>query len=301
MPRAVRRQERKRNRRSGGNPLKRSLVFALAVLLFPAIHAFGAQCPPFGAFYDTRGAVCGRVFKVASNGTRQIDTQYEVKFCSTDTRKDPWCGLPGRRTFTQWVSNPWPNAFTEEWYNTNFSGDYGPLEYEVYAWSYYDSSPFGSEWVPIRRVTINDMAAPGGYVELYLPPRPLSPSPVYPYDGASNVPDNMTVKWQSGKDAERTSYPTTYQIWFKYWPYGGTEPADFSLSASGMPCNPDGTGVCTTNVTGMSHGNWRWKVVADMDVSSVIPYYEPVRVFSTTSNVASFTVGLDYRPPGCCR
>ena len=120
---------------------------------------------------------------------------------------------------------------------------------------------------------------------------PLQPNPVYPSDGLQGVATNFPVYWRDGLDParSRSSWPVTYAIYFKYWPFGGNEPAGYTLSVGAQPCNPASPGICATFVQGMLGGNYRWYVVANMDVSASTGISNSI--LSTQSNIATFTVG----------
>jgi hypothetical protein len=126
---------------------------------------------------------------------------------------------------------------------------------------------------------------------------PLPPNPVYPDDGLLNVPSSFNVRWSDGLDASRTNprWPVTYAIHYKSWPIGGVEPADYTLFSDGLPCNPDSTGVCTMAVSGISAGNYRWYVVANMDVSASTGIANSI--LSTQGSAAFFSEAAQPLPP----
>jgi hypothetical protein len=123
---------------------------------------------------------------------------------------------------------------------------------------------------------------------------PLPPNPVYPGDGSLHVPASFTLRWNDGLDSSRRSpqWPVTYAIYYKAWNYGATEPASYFFFGSGFQCNPDSSGACTLSVSNVAAGNYRWYVVANMDVS--ISTGVPNSILSTQSTVAFFTIG--YQP-----
>ena len=120
---------------------------------------------------------------------------------------------------------------------------------------------------------------------------PLAPNPVYPGNGLANVPASFTLRWNSGLDAQRTNpqWPVTYAVYYKWWPSGGTEPSSYSLFASGLPCSPDSSGVCTMAVSGTGAGIYRYYVVANMNVSASTGVANSI--LSTQSAPAFFTTG----------
>lgn len=123
---------------------------------------------------------------------------------------------------------------------------------------------------------------------------PLPPNPVYPSDGLVSVPSNFTLRWNSGLDAARTSpsWPVTYAIYYKYWAYGGAEPASYSPMGNSIPCNPDSTGTCTMPVSGLAGGNYRFYIVANMNVSATTGVSNSI--LSTPSSAVHFAEG--YQP-----
>jgi hypothetical protein len=131
-------------------------------------------------------------------------------------------------------------------------------------------------------------------VSLYPPPRPLPPTTIYPGNGTHHITTGYLVQWYSGIDAHRTAWPTTWEVWFKYWGFGQPEPPYFSLSRDNMPCHDDGSGPdangnCSTFVVDPPPpGNWKWFVRARMDVSASVPWYIGTTHFTTDSPVTYF-------------
>jgi hypothetical protein len=133
-----------------------------------------------------------------------------------------------------------------------------------------------------------------GYQPISTIPAPLPPNPIYPGDGALNVSSSFPVRWNDGLDASRRNplWPVTYAIYYKYWPFGGFEPANYTLVVAAQPCNSVTFGTCETFVTGEPDGNFRWYVIANMDVSASTGISNSI--LSTQSSIATFTVG---QPP----
>jgi len=131
-----------------------------------------------------------------------------------------------------------------------------------------------------------------GYQLIGTIPQPLPPNPLYPSDGLQHVSSSFPVRWSDGLDASRRNpfplWPVTYAIYYKYWPYGGIEPTNYTLVAPNQPCNSVTPGTCETSVTGELDGNYRWKVVANMDVSASTGRPD---ILKTESSVATFTIG----------
>jgi hypothetical protein len=130
-----------------------------------------------------------------------------------------------------------------------------------------------------------------GYQPISTIPAPLPPNPIYPGDGALNVSSSFPVRWNDGLDTARRNplWPVTYAIYYKYWPFGGFEPANYTLVVAAQPCNSVTFGTCETFVTGEPDGNFRWYVIANMDVSLFTGI--PNSILSMQSSIATFTVG----------
>jgi hypothetical protein len=130
-----------------------------------------------------------------------------------------------------------------------------------------------------------------GYQPISTIPPPLPPTPVYPNDGLQGAPSSFPVRWNDGLDPSRRNgqYPTTYALYYKYWPFGGVEPSNYTLVVAAQPCNAQVTGICETFVSGEPNGNFRWYMIANMDVSLFTGV--PNSILSTQSSVATFTVG----------
>lgn len=269
----------------------RGFIFGLTVLL--SLYAYAGTCPNTGISPDPAGAVCGAVYKLAVTGLQNVQSSYSVGFCRVDA------GLTCKSGYTVWSADGY-GTYSWTSFLANGGTDHSASPYytwNAYAWN--DADMYGSHTVPIAQISFPSLGATG--VQLYVPPRPLSPDPIYPNDGATGVSPDFTLKWKDGLDAARrtSSWPTTYAIYYKYWPFGGTEPAAYSLAVSNQPCNPNPIGTCTTPETGISAGNWRWYVVAQMDVSASTGI--PGSIFTTQSSVAYFTVGYPPTPvyQGC--
>jgi len=130
-----------------------------------------------------------------------------------------------------------------------------------------------------------------GYQPISTIPAPLPPNPVYPTDGTLQVPSSFTLRWNDGLDASRRNpaWPVTYNIYYKFWSFGSTEPTSYTVDGSPHACNPDSTGACIRPVPSIGNGNYRWYVVANMDVSQSTGVANSV--LSTQGSVAFFTVG----------
>jgi hypothetical protein len=257
---------------------KLSLLLAVstAVLVFPV----AAQAYCVGVSPWTTGHVCGSIAKLKATGWKPAGPTV-VLLCPRGSHSN----CKGTTTTTQLdgYGKPYQN-FTI----TNFSQYYNLTSYrdfDIYLYATSSTDYWGSEDAVHGIVTIGPLGLDGN--SWAMAPRPLPPTPVYP--SGTSVPNNYTVRWKSGLDADRTRYPTTYEVWFKYWPFGATEPSSWSLSAVGLPCHANGSGPdfnneCSTYVAGpQPAGNWKWFVVADANMSSVIVNPGVTTVFATES------------------
>ena len=129
----------------------------------------------------------------------------------------------------------------------------------------------------------------GGYCGMIS--KPEAPTPVYPNDGVLHVSSNFPVRWNDGLSGTlaNPNHPATYSIFYKYWPYGGVEPPNYTLVVSGQQCNPDSPGICSTAVTGEPDGTFRWYVEGDLDTSP--PPHSTPSFVRTQSSVSTFTIG----------
>ena len=252
---------------------------AAALVLPTAAHAI---C--YGVVQPT-GNVCGDLYRLRASGWKEAGpstvllcprgSKTNCKGAATTLHYDGW-GRP--------VQNFTIAGFVQ------YYGYTGYRDFDIYLYGNSSTDYWGSPDAVHGVISIGQYGLDTSFAMV---PRPLPPTPVYPT--GTSVPNNYTVRWKSGLDADRTRYPTTYQVWFKYWPFGGTEPANWSLSAAGLPCHSNGSGPdinneCSTYVAGpQSEGNWKWYVIADANVSSVIVNPSvAVTYFSTQSPSVSF-------------
>ena len=250
-----------------------------------------ASCHGDTSGYPPDGTVCGDVFRQGFNGyyyySKAADVSY-VKICPADYYPfSASCSTVQTSTKQDGYYNP-VQAFIFPRFRENATSS---ADFDLYAWSASSNDPWGSSDKPIRRISVDRY----GLVDMsvYMPPRPLDPTPLYP--SGSAVGSSYTVRWNSGIDTDRSPYPVNYEVWYKYWPFGGTEPAGYSLSRANMPCHDNGTGPdayneCSTYVAGpQPAGNWKWYVVANLNVSSAVYYGFPNTFFTTQSNGLYFT------------
>lgn len=233
------------------------------------------------------GHICGTVNRLRYAGYYYPQTASisYVKICPAGTSSSSFsCSTTNTSAYSDGSGNP-VQAFVFR--NYRF-GATSYADFDLYAWGYYSNDYWGSSTKPIRRISVSGTGLEG--ISMNMPPRPLDPTPLYPI--GVNVPDHYTVRWRSGIDRDRSPYPANYEVWFKYWPDGGAEPANWTLSAANMPCHQNGSGPdanseCSTYVVGpQPPGNWRWYVVANLNVSSVI--YFPNTFFTTQSGGVYF-------------
>jgi hypothetical protein len=261
----------------------------LRKFLFPLLLAGAAFCLPTVARAacpgDTdpltptpNGTVCGSLswlgYKPTTGYYDKPANYMYVQICPANS----FSGCKTTRTY------PFTDGYgktAQGWRFNSFLPAGAPYAYyDLYAYNYWSTDYWGSPTAPRLRITASGLGNQGIYFTAL--PRPLPPTPVYP--SGIQVPDHYLVRWKSGIDDDRKPYTATYAIWYKYWPFGDVEPADWSLSRGNMPCQDNGGGPdinneCSTYVAGpQPAGNWKWRVVANFG-----PYY------STTSSEQSFT------------
>ncbi|HTG35395.1 MAG TPA: hypothetical protein VLB76_20940 [Thermoanaerobaculia bacterium] len=265
------------------------LVASVAFFLPVSAHAFCYGVPESTIDY---GHVCGTLARLGSSDGINIVSrpagQSYVKICpSGQSSSSIHCSTTSTSTFDDGPGT----AQKQAWVFLNYRQSATTYEYfDLYAWGAASSDYWGSSTKPIKRLYLGLSGQSG--IGVSMPPRPLDPTPVYPSGNA--VGSSYTVTWKSGIDVDRKPYPVNYQIWFKYWPFGGTEPASWTLSRSNMPCQDNGggpnvRGECSTYVAGpQASGNWKWYAVANLNVSSQVPSYTNT-VFTTTSGSLYFS------------
>ena len=263
------------------------LLTLVSVFLPLRAHAFcyGVTDPIAPIFPP--GHVCGEVYRWGHNGSysvsRPAGVSY-VKICAAGSSTE--CSTIETATVTDEYGPRQVFTFA------NFRHGAGQTYYnfDLYAWGKFASDYWGSSTKPIQRISINENGRQG--LVLYKPPRPADPGPVYP--NGTVTTSSYTVRWKSGIDIDRAPYPVTYEIWYKYWPNGGTEPSNYTLSRANMPCQDNGGGPnsqneCTTFVAGpQPAGNWKWSVVANLNVSSIVQSVFPNTWFTTKTGYKSF-------------
>lgn len=277
---------------------------ALAVLLLSltaAAHAW-AQCGnPLVSPIVGNYSVCGQLLKLTATapGFAVPGTSSYLKICPVMGFGTCHTGRSGECDKTY--------PYTCYPYRYNFAGFLNAGDanqwFNVYVWN--DGEWWGSDRTPIGRVYINDHPDFGWENGIfYARPRPLPPNPVYP---ANNVqaPSSFTLEWESGMTPDRAlaGAPVTYDIYYKYWPYDSSEPANYSVF-TGMPCNPLPNGHCSTPEVGLADGNYKWYVKVNLDVSNYVPAEVRPAIISfdsTQTGNGTFNVGYFSRLPGCCR
>jgi hypothetical protein len=245
--------------------MTKALLFGFfTVVLFLPIRAY-AYCYGLSPWDTTSGHVCGEVYKLGHNGYHFLHKPAgwtNMKICPAGQLTG--CTTVGTSGHTDAYGGP-VMAFLFYRF-VNWAEGY--RLFDLYAWSASSADYWGSDTVPaLRNVWIGPQGHHGIQVEML--PRPLDPTPVYPT--GANVGNSYLVRWKSGRDIDRNPHAITYDIWYKYWPFGGTEPANFTLARAGMPCHdngsnaPDSNNECTTFIAGpQPAGNWKWHVVANL-------------------------------------
>jgi hypothetical protein len=272
-----------------GVPVFKKLILAAALALasMSSLPLFAGSCPGTGSSADPSGAFCGSLTLNTATYpyAKKPPSSYDVKFCRMSDGSG-YC----RSGSTLWAPDgwgiySWQQFMAFDGYNYSMSPYY---VWYVFAWK--DADYWGSSSVPV--LAINAPAAGSTGIGINAPPRPLPPTPQYPAGNIVIHSDQFPVRWSSGLDAERTStsWPVTYDLYYKWWVYG-PEPTEWVPAAGGdYPCNPDQTGYCSTYVTQMPEGSYRWKMVAKMDVSDTVSYTVRPAVFTTESASTYFSV-----------
>lgn len=266
----------------------RKLPFLLAVSAAALVLPAAARATCVGVpqpITGSSGHVCGSITKMGATSYK-LAGPTNVLLCPRGSRSN--C----RGTTTTLQYDGWGRPY-QNFTIPNFSQYYGLTSYrnfDIYLWSDSSTDYWGSQYAVHGYVSIGPYGVDG--LSWAMAPRPLPPTPVYPT--GTSVPSAYTVRWKSGLDADRTRFPTTYEVWYKYWPFGATEPANWTLSAAGLPCHSNGTGPdanneCSTYVAGpQPAGNWKWFVVADANMDSVIYNPGTSTVFATESSPMPF-------------
>jgi len=263
------------------------LLAAAAGLLLPlGAHAYCYGITDPIAPPTPPGHVCGTIYKFGWNGSyhywKDAGLSY-VKICPAGSTSG--CSTTTTGSYRDGYNQP-VQAFAFPRYR---QGATGYQNFDLYVWGYFSNDYWGSSSKPLGRYSIG----PGlEGIQMAMPPRPLEPTPVYPT--GTSVPNAYTVRWKSGIDIDRRPYPTTYEVWFKYWAFGDTEPASWSLSTNTLPCHANGSGPdanneCSTYVSGpQPAGNWKWYVVANADMSSAVTTF-PGTIYTTQASWVAFT------------
>jgi hypothetical protein len=265
----------------------RRMLLALVVVV-PALLAFPTRAHACYGVDPHRivpdGTVCGYVNRLGVNNgywAYKPAGPSHVKICPAGASPSDYrCGTQGTGQYYDSYGNSiqaW--VFFQMRHNAPDSQDF-----DVYTW---DDNYWGSSTQPVRRISVDQYGLEE--VQLNQIPRPLDPTPLYP--SGNSVGTSYTVLWKSGIDGDRP-YTATYEVWYKYWPFGMAEPANWILSRANMPCQdngggPDVYGQCSTFVAGpQPHGNWAWYVVAHLDVSR---WTAPGTLYTTQSGPLYFT------------
>jgi hypothetical protein len=260
------------------------LLVALAGLTVPATaHAacWGDTDPITpGPTYH----VCGTINWVGFNGSQYVQKPTGASYVKICPAGSTSSGC--RTTMTTFHTDAYGQTVVAYKFYRYRAGSTGYSNFDFYAWSYDPSKYWGSSTKPIVRFSIGPYGVEG--LGFSVPPAPLEPTPVYPV--GSEVPSSYTVTWKSGINNDR-KFPALYEVWFKYWPFGGEEPSSWSLSTDTLPCHADGSGPdanneCSTDVVDMLPGNWKWYMVAKLNVSQMTHFTN--NWFSTNSGEVYF-------------
>lgn len=217
----------------------------------------------------------GPVFIYTSAGVFGTTSSMTVKFC-TNSNGTGLC----YQTTTAY--NCYGGVCYSNWYQLSL-----PDGYNWYFFAWAASGNWGSDTSPSEGrfqgggPTVTSIYLSGPVYapfELHTFPSPLPPQAVYPTNGQQNVPVSFTLKWTSGSDGYRSSYPITYDIYSHG--HGGSD----LLVASNVACNPDASGNCTMAISNVLSSSYiYWRVVAKLNpgIFPSNPYY--------TTNSSQFT------------
>jgi hypothetical protein len=242
------------------------LIAVVLLAALSAVSSFG-QCA-----YPPNYGACGYIHKQHGNGTITSPTvPYNIKFCSnqdgTGSCYYTTTGYPDYSFFT-----------------TSSMGSSGRLW--MFAWN--DGEYWGSPSVPVGHV---DLSFYGSYIEEWINPRPLPPTPVYPSEGQYNVPTSFNLQWTDGLDNDRrnANWPVTYDI------YASGNEYPESLVFSNIPCN--GVGTCNAYINGLVYTTrYQWRVVAKL-AGWIDPAATVSRLYTTSSSTFHFSTTWDPSTP----
>ncbi len=165
--------------------------------------------------------------------------------------------------------------------------------YAVFVWN--NSVGFGSDSSAVWGLTedfngntysgIQFNAGGTQTVNLYSVVWPNQPQAVYPANGARKTPLSFTLKWSP----DHTGFPVIYDI------YASGDGGPEVLVLSNIPCNPDGSGKCSTsimNLAPVSQHNWR--VVAKLYPERPTDPPGPLYITNSSAQFSFATQGTTY-------
>ena len=255
-------------------------ISALAICLFSVITpaAFATTCDGVHQF-------CGYIYKATASSpaypyATAAPAGYVVHFCDSPDGS-------GTCYAAETACGPDPVYQNCNGFNAGPTVT-GTCTLPVTRWYIFIASSEG--WgSAVKPVAMQDLQAdcPVSFVELGVPPGPLVPTINSPANSAILSVTSVNVKYNSGIDADRNSasWPATYDVFVKHWATGTTEPSSWGNAIYSGPCNPYLTGQCHTTVPLPESGNYRVKVVANLDVSSSVASGLRPLVLSTSHNV----------------
>jgi hypothetical protein len=176
----------------------------------------------------------------------------------------------------------------------------GNVTYYVFSWNdpYYWGSrdvvtQFTLSGQPTRYTGFYAQTGINWFLEIRSKPRPFPPNAIYPTNGATGVPLNMTLKWSNGSDLGRSGYQFVYDVYA--YGDGGQE----LKILSNIPCNPDANGNCQYAITNLlSSTRYNWRVVAKLNPgvpTSGDPYYSQTSATFNFTTVTSSTAKYAFR------
>ncbi len=223
----------------------------------------------------------GSVWINTSAGTFAGGSGMTVKLCTNSSgtgtcyQTTTYYNCYGNTCYPGWYQLTVPDGYS--WYMFAWgSGDWGSSSSPAQGRLECSGCGFSTYWTFSGPIYIP--------FDIYTYPSPHAPTAVYPTNGQHNVPQNFTLKWTSGVDSYRSSYPVTYDL------YGHGFGAADILEASNLSCNADASGNCTLAVANVkTSSDIYWHVVAKLNpgVFPSNPYY------TTSSNQFEFTTLTD--------
>ena len=242
-------------------------LFLICGILAVSVFATAAEAQA----QSVQGTVTGQ----QADGQTFAAAGFFLRFCQADPSRTPPISGSCTDTFT----------FSNGAYGTAlFAGDY-----YVFIWRH--EVFWGSDTYPVAFVRISTQSLQ--ILHFVVPPRAMPPIALNPSNNAVNRPTSFTLQWSDGLDSARRSvnWPVTYDI------YASGNEFPENLVFSNIPCNGNGAGTCSINVSGLVYtSRYQWRVVAK--IRSVLPVQGfGDNVFPTSSQTFRFSTMFDPSTP----